>query len=70
MTLDKLMAGMIEQQMTATDKYRHDCVHCVKVLDIPFDMAFCSCKTFPKGVTVILKCPEDCANFFKEEPCP
>jgi len=68
MTLETIMKDLLEQQMTRTDKYRHDCVHCVKVLDMPIDMAFCSFKTFPKGVTTILQCPADCVNYFKEAP--
>ena len=70
MTSMKLFESLMEDQLFRTDKYRHDCVHCVKVLDIPVDMAFCSYKTFPKGVTVIIQCPKDCKSFFKEEPCP
>lgn len=61
--------GMLLEQMTRTDKYRHDCVHCVKVLDIPVDMCFCSFKTFPKGVTMIIQCPPECNNYFQEKPC-
>lgn len=66
--LTELMGKMLQEQMIKTDKYRHDCIHCVKVLDIPFDLCFCSFKTFPRGVTAIIQCPKDCINFFQEEP--
>jgi hypothetical protein len=67
--LENVIGGMLMEQMQRIDKYRHDCIHCVKVLDIPMDLCFCSCKTFPKGVTAIIQCPADCNNYFKEEPC-
>ena len=66
--LTETLGQMIQEQMSKMDKYRHDCIHCVKVLDVPMDLCFCSFKTFPMGVTAIIQCPKECINFFKEEP--
>ena len=33
--LTETLGQMIQEQMSKTDKYRHDCIHCVKVLDVP-----------------------------------
>jgi hypothetical protein len=68
--LNSALETILSEQLMKKDKYRHDCIHCVKVLDVPIDLAFCSFKTFPKGVTTIIQCPKDCVNFFKGEPSP
>ena len=67
---NSVIESMLAEQLIRTDKYRHDCVHCVRVLGIPIDISFCSYKImgdpFPRGVNVILQCPKDCDNFFQE----
>jgi hypothetical protein len=72
--LNNALETLVSEQLLRTDRYRHECIHCVKLLGIPIDFSFCSCGImgvpFPKGVTAIIECPKNCINYFKEEPCP
>ena len=67
MDIGTLLTEGITQQMLRENKYRKDCMFCVKVANIPIDICFCSAGMKLREVNIIPDCSKSCQSYIKEE---